>query len=497
MPLNLKSESLAGKETSALLKDWAPTLNRWAIKMESRLDDAHKKASDAPQIAKSIAAVTVPSSGGGGVTSVGLTMPKEFVSPVSGSPITTAGTLAPAWTTEASNTVFAATPPTPAQQVITGAGISGSTIGLTGTNTISPQVALYLSQLTSPVPSGFTQISTFAAYWQLLSSTTTVSPSQGAAGTTAGWAAVLAFLASNGSTPVFTNRVARTGANTQSFQLGPFTPTVNETIFVQMIFTSTVGVFSVPAVYNVTDNAGNSYVQVASIPNALTGGNGTQVVLFTALNAPANPTTLGFTQVSGPPFSNVNLQVNVFTATNLQQAGPGLPSFQLLQPAQIPFLDASKIASGQIALAQGGTHANLSGTGGAHQFLRQNALGANIDVIQPAFTDLSGIATFGQLPFAQATIVFSATPVFLAAGNLSNIITLTGNVTSSTITGATTGQPFTLIVKQDGVGSRTFVFPTNFKGAGTIAATINGYNVQPFVYDGTNFLATSSMQSFT
>ncbi len=43
----------------------------------------------------------------GGVTSVGLTMPSIFVSPVSGSPITSAGTLAPAFTSEPTNSFFA------------------------------------------------------------------------------------------------------------------------------------------------------------------------------------------------------------------------------------------------------------------------------------------------------------------------------------------------------------------------------------------------------
>lgn len=47
------------------------------------------------------------SSGSGTVTSVDMTLPKEFTSPVSGAPITTSGTLAVSWANEGANTVFA------------------------------------------------------------------------------------------------------------------------------------------------------------------------------------------------------------------------------------------------------------------------------------------------------------------------------------------------------------------------------------------------------
>lgn len=45
--------------------------------------------------------------------------------------------------------------------------------------------------------------------------------------------------------------------------------------------------------------------------------------------------------------------------------------------------------AGALAVARGGLGVSLSGTGGAHQFLRQNSVGANITVVQPACGDLS------------------------------------------------------------------------------------------------------------
>jgi len=68
-----------------------------------------------------------------------------------------------------------------------------------------------------------------------------------------------------------------------------------------------------------------------------------------------------------------------------------------LDTARIPNLDATKITTGQLALARGGTHADLSGTGGTSRFLRQNSSGADITVVQPATTDLSDIGNFALL----------------------------------------------------------------------------------------------------
>ena len=70
---------------------------------------------------------------------------------------------------------------------------------------------------------------------------------------------------------------------------------------------------------------------------------------------------------------------------------------------QIPNLAASKITSGQLALARGGTNADLSATGGTSQVLKQTSSGGAVTVAQLAFSDLSGSATSGQLPTGTTT----------------------------------------------------------------------------------------------
>ncbi len=49
--------------------------------------------------------------------------------------------------------------------------------------------------------------------------------------------------------------------------------------------------------------------------------------------------------------------------------------------------------SGQLGLSRGGTHANMSATGGTSQVLRQSSVGADVTVSQLATTDISGFPT--------------------------------------------------------------------------------------------------------
>lgn len=100
------------------------------------------------------------------------------------------------------------------------------------------------------------------------------------------------------------------------------------------------------------------------------------------------------------------------------------------------------------------------------------------------------IESHGEL----VNMAFSATPVFnFDLGNIF-VMTLTGNITSSTISNARTGIPITLILKQDATGGRTWVPPANFKPAGGALALTAGANKVDSVtadYDGTNWYEKS------
>jgi hypothetical protein len=89
-------------------------------------------------------------------------------------------------------------------------------------------------------------------------------------------------------------------------------------------------------------------------------------------------------------------------------------------------------------------------------------------------------------------VAFSATPTFDASLGNTQKITLTDNVTSSTLSNATAGQTINFIICQDATGGRTFVWPTNVKGGMTIGATLSKCSAQDFIFDGTNAYAVSA-----
>ncbi len=72
-------------------------------------------------------------------------------------------------------------------------------------------------------------------------------------------------------------------------------------------------------------------------------------------------------------------------------------------------IDLTTKVTGLLPLANGGTNANLSATGGAHNFLKQSTTGAAITVGQPALTDLSDYTAMGTNGWSP-TIVGYATP---------------------------------------------------------------------------------------
>jgi hypothetical protein len=78
-----------------------------------------------------------------------------------------------------------------------------------------------------------------------------------------------------------------------------------------------------------------------------------------------------------------------------------------------------------------------------------------------------------------SVVVFSATPVFDASVASDFEITLTGNVTSSTLVNLSPGQVITFIIHEDGTGGRTFAAPGNVPMA-PINTGISKTNVQAF-----------------
>ncbi|KKM87470.1 hypothetical protein LCGC14_1268630, partial [marine sediment metagenome] len=93
-----------------------------------------------------------------------------------------------------------------------------------------------------------------------------------------------------------------------------------------------------------------------------------------------------------------------------------------------------------------------------------------------------------------SAVSFSATPTIDVSLGSIFTLTLTANVTSSTISNPVTGQRITLRISQDATGGWTFVYPVNtvFHGvAPTIALAPSAITSSIFYFDGTNWQETT------
>ncbi len=147
---------------------------------------------------------------------------------------------------------------------------------------------------------------------------------------------------------------------------------------------------------------------------------------------------------------------------------------------------------------------NSNGGSGATRFDLVSAAGNTLSFSDVGFGwTASGFATL--IASTQAALVtpsFSATPTFSSNSNIVHALTtftLTGNVTSSTLqtTGLSVAELLSFTLCQDGTGGRTFVWPTNVLGGGTISATASACSRQTFAWDGSNANATGPMSLYT
>lgn len=101
------------------------------------------------------------------------------------------------------------------------------------------------------------------------------------------------------------------------------------------------------------------------------------------------------------------------------------------------------------------------------------------------------IASFGVVSTTRRmyssldTVTYSATPTFLAEDGNVFKMTLTGNVTSSTLSGAAAGQLIVKEICQDATGSRTYVHPANVINGMTIGSGASSCSSQLYFWDGT------------
>jgi hypothetical protein len=166
---------------------------------------------------------------------------------------------------------------------------------------------------------------------------------------------------------------------------------------------------------NVTGTATNVTGTVA-IANGGTGAT-TAAAAFDALSP---LTTVGDILMAGATGTDSRLAGNSTTSKQfLTSTGTGsaatTPSWGALAAGDLPAHSASLITSGTLALAQGGTGANLSATGGSGQYLKQITSGGIVSV---------GAIASADVPWASPGAIGSTT----ASTGAFTTLTTTGNV---------------------------------------------------------------------
>lgn len=186
------------------------------------------------------------------------------------------------------------------------------------------------------------------------------------------------------------------------------------------------------------------------------GGTSSQVLTKTS----GTDYAVGWTTAAAASLTALHsalLAVKVWSSTQYVWSGDGTAP-DASSYTQILFIDPA------------GTHDPTTSTGGR---TNANDLWETGTPLPPAGTYVTAQGGGLETVSTQATASGSVT-LDLNSGNV-HVLTLTGNVTSLTVSNTTAGKSctFTLVVKQDGTGSRTWTWMTGAKWAAGTAPTIS------------------------
>jgi len=104
---------------------------------------------------------------------------------------------------------------------------------------------------------------------------------------------------------------------------------------------------------------------------------------------------------------------------------------------------------------------------------------------------VGSVSSSPAAPSPLVNVPYSSTPLFDLSQGLTFKITLTGDVTSSTIANLAPGQVYGFIICQDAVGNHLFTWPSNVRGGMVIGGTASLCSAQDFRCDGTYLFAIS------
>ena len=395
------------------------------------------------------------------VSSVGLSLPATIFS-VGGTPVTSTGTLTASLSNQAVNTVWAGpstgSPAAPAFRALVAADIPSLDASIITTGQLALARGGTGANLSATGGTGqfLKQASTGAAVTVGTISTSDLPTVPITSGGTGQTSATAAF---NALSPLTTTGdiIYASAANTASRLAGNTTATKNF-----LTQTGTGSASQAPAW---------GTISTSDLPTIPVAGGGTGQTTATAgFNALSPMTTLGDVIYGGASGTGTRLAGNTSATKNfLTQTGNGsvsaAPAWGTLVAGDIPSLPASQITSGQLALARGGTNADLSATGGTGQYLKQASSGAAITV---GTISASDVPTTGLTINTNTSVITTdsdgATITFDLGVSNWHTVTLGGNRTLA-LSNVGTNQQFTIVLIQ-GAGSNTVTWFSTIKWAG-------------------------------
>ncbi len=263
-------------------------------------------------------------------------------------------------------------------------------------------------------------------------------------------------------------------------------------------------------VYNNATISGGAWTGGTITGAAVSGGTITGAAIA---NSTVDSTPIGQTTPASGSFTSVAsaLDAMTFSATPIFPAG-AYGYFTMTLTNNVTSSSITGGTNGQQAtwnICQNGTGQLVNGITTGFTFAWPSSF-TNPPVINPTLNACTvvqayynggywyAIATTPQVVYGNFDAVpYSATPIFPAASYSNFSLTLTGAVTSSTITGGAIGQIVTIDVCQNGTGGNTFLWPTNFLNAPPVSISASSCTGVAAVYNGTNWLTVSNSSATT
>lgn len=234
------------------------------------------------------------------------------------------------------------------------------------------------------------------------------------------------------------------------------------------------------------------------------GGTGLNAVgsSLQVLRTNAGGTALEYFNLTFPGSITLDLASQNYVFAGPASGGAGAPAYRALVADDIPDISTTKLTSGTLGVARGGT--GLSALGSGLQLLRVNAGATALEYFTPSYLSAPGTAATGRVPYFDSTTSIAGTDN-LYWDNTNKRLAIGGDTTPAghlDITGTFSGNVDAINCVYDTQGGNlnfTFRNTSNLSGANTILNLVVGGSSasDPMVQFSTTGVTTWSMGTDT